>query len=91
MELLNDSGILDPHPLTMYQEKKMNNPVFSTFHLVSRNFKKPSDGSVALALGYLFHFLNLEGGLLVNLIDCMRFLLPFLDITRMSTVFPEAA
>ena len=73
----------------------MNNPGFSTFHLVfsevSRNFKKQSDGSVVLALGYLFHFLNLERGLLVILIDCMSFLLPFLDITRMSTVFPGAA
>ena len=35
-----------------------------------------------------FHFLFLEGGLLVILIDCMIFLLPFLDVTRMpmSTV-----
>ena len=31
-----------------------------------------------------FHFLILEGGLLVILIDFMVFLLPFLDITRMS-------
>ena len=31
-----------------------------------------------------FHFLNLEGGLLVILIDCMIFLSPFLDVTRMS-------
>ena len=31
-----------------------------------------------------FHFLFLEGGLLVVLIDCMIFLLPFLDVTRMS-------
>ena len=35
-----------------------------------------------------FHFLNLDGGLLVILIDCMIVLLPFLDVTRMpmSTV-----
>ena len=32
-----------------------------------------------------FHFLFLEGGLLVILIDCMIFLSPFLDVTRMST------
>ena len=33
-----------------------------------------------------FHFLFLKGGLLVVLIDPMIFLLPFLDVTRMSTV-----
>ena len=32
-----------------------------------------------------FHFLFLEVGLLVILIDCMIFLSPFLDVTRMST------
>ena len=31
-----------------------------------------------------FHFLILEGGLLVILLDCMIFLSPFLDVTRMS-------
>ena len=31
-----------------------------------------------------FHFLILEGDLLVILIDCMIFLSPFLDVTRMS-------
>ena len=31
-----------------------------------------------------FHFLFLEGGLLVILKDCMIFLSPFLDVTRMS-------
>ena len=31
-----------------------------------------------------FHFFILEGGLLVILIDCMIFLSPFLDVTRMS-------
>ena len=31
-----------------------------------------------------FHFLILVGGLLVILIDCMIFLSPFLDVTRMS-------
>ena len=31
-----------------------------------------------------FHFLILEGGLLVILIDCMIFLSPFLDVRRMS-------
>ena len=31
-----------------------------------------------------FHFLLLEGGLLVILIDCMIFLPPFLDVIRMS-------
>ena len=30
-----------------------------------------------------FHFLSLAGGLLVILIDCMIFLSPFLDVTRM--------
>ena len=40
-----------------------------------------------------FHFLILKGGLLVILIDCMIFLSPFLDITRvpMSTVFRRTA
>ena len=33
---------------------------------------------------YRFHFLLLEGGLLVILIDCMIFLSPLLDVTRMS-------
>ena len=32
-----------------------------------------------------FHFLFLEGSLLVIVIDCMIFLSPFLDVTRMST------
>ena len=31
-----------------------------------------------------FHFLSLEGGLLVILIDCMIFLSPFLDVARMT-------
>ena len=31
-----------------------------------------------------FHFLFLEGGLLVILIDCMIFLSPFADVTRIS-------
>ena len=31
-----------------------------------------------------FHFLILEGGLLVILVDCMIFLSPFQDVTRMS-------
>ena len=31
-----------------------------------------------------FHFLILEEGLLVILIDCMIFLSPFLDVTKMS-------
>ena len=31
-----------------------------------------------------FHFLIFEGGLLFILIDCMMFLSPFLDVTRMS-------
>ena len=31
-----------------------------------------------------FHFLFFEGGLLVILIDCMIFLSPFLDVTRMA-------
>ena len=31
-----------------------------------------------------FHFLILEGGLLVILIDCIIFLSPLLDVTRMS-------
>ena len=31
-----------------------------------------------------FHFLILEGGLLIILIDCMIFLSPFLDVTRAS-------
>ena len=31
-----------------------------------------------------FHFLILEGGLLVILIECIIFLSPFLDVTKMS-------
>ena len=31
-----------------------------------------------------FHFLILKGGLLIILVDCMIFLSPFLDTTRMS-------
>ena len=31
-----------------------------------------------------FHLIFLEGGLLVILIDCIIFLSPFLDVTRMS-------
>ena len=31
-----------------------------------------------------FHFLKLKGDLLVILIDCMIFLSPFLDVTRVS-------
>ena len=39
---------------------------------------------VQLNLLKWFHFLILEGSLLVVLIDCIVFLSPFLDITRMS-------
>ena len=35
-------------------------------------------------LAQQFHYLILEGGLLVILIDCMIFLSRFLDVTRMS-------
>ena len=40
-----------------------------------------------------FHFLFLEGGLAIILIDCMIFLPAFLDVTgmSMSTVFPCTA
>ena len=40
-----------------------------------------------------FHFLFLEGGLLVTLTDCMNFLSPFLDVTRVSvdSFFPRTA
>ena len=31
-----------------------------------------------------FHFRILKGGLFVILIDCIIFLLPFIDVTRMS-------
>ena len=31
-----------------------------------------------------FHFLNIEGGLLVILIDCMNFMAPFLDVMSIS-------
>ena len=31
-----------------------------------------------------FHFLFLEGGVLIIMIDCMIFLSPFVDVTRMS-------
>ena len=31
-----------------------------------------------------FHFFFLEGGLLVILVDCMNFLSPFVDVTRIS-------
>ena len=41
-------------------------------------------GNVHLNWLNWFHFLILEGGLLVILIDCMIFLSPFLDVTRMS-------
>ena len=34
-----------------------------------------------------FHLIILEGGLFIILIDCMIFLSPFLDGTRMSTVY----
>ena len=41
-------------------------------------------GRCSSELAQLFHFLILKGGLLVILIDCMIFLSPFLDVTRMS-------
>ena len=40
--------------------------------------------SLAASLEPLAHCQNIEGGLLVILIDCMIFLLPFLDVTRIS-------
>ena len=40
--------------------------------------------SLAASLEPLAHFLFLEGSLLIILIDCMIFLSPFLDVTRMS-------
>ena len=39
---------------------------------------------VHLSSFYRFHFLFLEGGLLVILIDCMVFLSSFLDVTKMT-------
>ena len=41
-------------------------------------------GRCSSELAQLFHFLILKGGLLVILIDCMIFLSPFLDVTRIS-------
>ena len=41
-------------------------------------------GRCSSELAHWFHFLFLEGGLLVILIDCTIFLSPFLDVTRMS-------
>ena len=41
-------------------------------------------GNVHLNWLNWFHFLILKGGLLVILIDCMIFLSPFLDVTRIS-------
>ena len=42
--------------------------------------------AVGIYLNWLnwFHFLILKEGLLIILIDCMIFLSPFLDVTRMS-------
>ena len=40
-------------------------------------------GRCSSELAQLFNFLFLEGGLLIILIDCMIFLSPFLDVTRM--------
>ena len=44
-------------------------------------FYKYYFGSYPSELAQLFHFLILEGGLLVILIDCMISLSPFLDVT----------
>ena len=41
-------------------------------------------GRCSSELAQLFHMLFLEGGLLVILMDCMIFLPPFLNVTRMS-------
>ena len=41
-------------------------------------------GRCSSELAQLVHLCILEGGLLVILIDCMIFLSPFLDVTRMS-------
>ena len=51
---------------------------------------------VGVQMNYLnwLHFLILEGGLLLILIDCMIFLPPFLDVTRVSmsiVFFPRTA
>ena len=35
-----------------------------------------------------FHFFIIQGGLLFIVIDCMIFLSPFLDVTRISICFP---
>ena len=39
-----------------------------------------------LAQSKWFHFLILEGGLLVILIGCIIFLSPFLDVVRRTTI-----
>ena len=51
-------------------------------------------GRCSSELAQLVHFLILEGGLLLILIDCMIFLPPFLDVTRVSmsiVFFPRTA
>ena len=47
-------------------------------------FPKSRFHQIVLSKLNWFQFLILEEGLLVILIDCMTFLPPFLDVTRMS-------
>ena len=64
-------------------------PVLNHWLIISKCSQPKSSIGLTLVGVYLnclkwFHFLILEGGILVILIDWMIFLSPFLDVTRMS-------
>ena len=65
-------------------EKAVYRPLFTLASTTRYYFGRCSSEHVHLNWINWFHFLILEGGLLIILIDCMIFLSPFLDVTRMS-------
>ena len=66
---------------------KLQKQICMTVGLSLAAFLEPlahQQNMVSLSLSFRYYFLFLKGGLHVILIDCMIFLSPFQDVTRMS-------
>ena len=66
---------------------KLQKQICMTVGLALAAFLEPlahQQNMVSLSLSFRYYFLFLKGGLHVILIDCMIFLSPFQDVTRMS-------
>ena len=81
------------HELALYIYKSTIHPCIEYEKCSQLNSSKCSQLNSSLGIALVdvllnwlnwFHFLFLEGDLLVILIDCMIFLSPFLDVTKIS-------